>query len=100
MRRDGQQDPERARLRSRSAPIPPAAMISEEGAAVKTSLRRQPRGLDSRPLLAKNQHIPGMGEWELLGLGPLSNPALSGLPLVGSETVEVHQHLKSISVFP
>ena len=61
MRKISQQDPEAARLRSGSAPIPPEAIVREEGSPVKTSLRRKRHGLDRAPLLTKTNTFLGWG---------------------------------------
>jgi len=73
MRKNGQQDPETARLRSGSAPIPPAAIVSGDGAPVKTSLRRRQRGLDRGPVPAKTNTILGWGNGSSLDWSPVSS---------------------------
>src|SRR5438874_2562114 len=57
MTRDGQQDPEKTRLRRGPLPFPGVAIVGGEEAPVKTSLRRaeKRRGLDRGLLPAKTQ---------------------------------------------
>ena len=91
MGRVSHQDPETTQLRSGSAPIPPAAIVSGQVAPVKTSLRRKPRGLDRGHLPAKTNTSWGWGMGALWIGRPYPTQNLPGLPLVGSETDEVYR---------
>jgi len=82
---DNQQDPETARLRCGSAPIPRTAIVSRRAGVVKTTLRRAKnrRGLDNpRPPAKPTQ--TGKGEWELVARRRLALANVAGLPLVGA----------------
>ena len=81
MGRVSHQDPETTQLRSGSAPIPPAAIVSGEVAPVKTSLRRKPRGLDRGHLPAKTNTSWGWGMGALWIGRPYPTQNLPGLPL-------------------
>jgi hypothetical protein len=76
-------DPETARLRRGSAPIPPTAIVRGEEGPVKTALRRakKRRGLD-RTLLPAKQNPTNKGKWELFGQAARLEASV-GLPLVG-----------------
>ena len=82
--RDHQLDPEMLVFKSRSAPIPPAAIIGGLVVSVKAALRRAKtgRGLDTDHQPPKNTLL-GKGEWELLKF-PLPVCPPFRLPLVGS----------------
>jgi len=77
MRSSDQQDPETARLRRGSAPIPRTTIVCGAGAPVKASLRRAKmrRGLD-RGLCPAKKTLLRRGNGSSLDWAPISQPAV------------------------